>query len=123
MVESAEARQRTLGELQGAIDAWIQENGGYWPPLSLLARLTEETGEVAREYNHRFGAKKKKASEPPASHDDPLAMELADVLFIVLCMANEQGVDLDVAFSAMMEKLRIRDAGRFTTAAADARGR
>jgi NTP pyrophosphatase (non-canonical NTP hydrolase) len=125
VVESAEARTRTLGELQGAIDAWIQENGGYWPPLSLLARLTEETGEVAREYNHRFGAKKKKASELVGElpGQDPLAMELADVLFIVLCMANEQGVDLDVAFSAMMEKLRIRDAGRFTTAAADARGR
>ena len=106
-------KSRTLGELQGAIDAWIAENGGYWPPLSLLARLTEETGEVAREYNHRFGAKKKKAGEQPKEGREALAMELADVLFIVLCMANEQGLDLDAAFSAMMEKLRIRDATRF----------
>ena len=52
----------TLAEAQAAIDAWIKANGGYWPPLSLLARLTEETGEVAREYNHRFGSKRKKGS-------------------------------------------------------------
>ncbi len=110
-------RGRSIGELQGAIDAWIAENGGYWPPLSLLARLTEETGEVAREYNHRFGAKQKKRSELEAEvpGEDRLGMELADVLFIVLCMANEQGVDLDASFDAMMNKLKIRDAGRFRT--------
>ncbi len=114
---AASGDSRSIAELQGAIDAWIKENGGYWPPLSLLARLTEETGEVAREYNHRFGAKKKKAGEIEAEipGQDPLAMELADVLFIVLCMANEQGIALDVAFADMMQKLRIRDAGRFTS--------
>lgn len=119
MAESADGpgapRGRSIGELQGAIDAWIQQNGGYWPPLSLLARLSEETGEVAREYNHRFGAKRKKRSEVESEvpGEDPLSMELADVLFIVLCMANEQGIDLDASFSAMMNKLKIRDAERF----------
>lgn len=108
-------RGRSIGELQGAIDAWIGENGGYWPPLSLLARLSEETGEVAREYNHRFGAKRKKPSEleTEVPGEDRLSMELADVLFIVLCMANEQGIDLDASFEAMMNKLKIRDAERF----------
>ncbi|MDP2306365.1 MAG: nucleotide pyrophosphohydrolase [Pseudomonadota bacterium] len=100
---------RTLAELQAEIDAWIGNNGGYWPELSMLARLTEETGEVAREYNHRFGSKKKKASEGDAE----LALELADVLFILLCMANQQGIDLDQAMSQTLEKYRIRDAGRF----------
>lgn len=99
----------TLAEVQAAVDVWIRENGGYWPPLSMLARLTEETGEVAREYNHRFGAKRKKASEGEAE----LALELADVLFILVCMANEQGVDLDDALRRTMEKYRVRDAGRF----------
>lgn len=100
----------TLREMQRAIDAWIAENGGYWDEMSLLARLTEEVGEVAREYNHRFGAKKKKASEGEAE----LAGELGDVLWLVLCMANQQGIDLQETFEATMTKLNIRDAGRFT---------
>jgi NTP pyrophosphatase (non-canonical NTP hydrolase) len=100
----------TLHEAQALVDAWVRANGGYWPPLSLLARLTEETGEVAREYNHRFGAKKKKASESEVALED----ELADVLFILVCMANEQGVDLEAAFGRVLDKARVRDAGRFT---------
>ena len=99
-----------IRQMQGEIDAWIQQNGGYWPELSLLARLTEEVGELAREYNHRFGAKRKKASEGEAD----LAGEMADVMWILMCMANQQGVDLQKSFEATMEKLRVRDAGRFT---------
>jgi NTP pyrophosphatase (non-canonical NTP hydrolase) len=76
----------------------------------MLARLTEETGEVAREYNHRFGAKRKKQSEGEAE----LALEMADVLFILVCMANQQGIDLDDALTRTLEKYRIRDAGRWT---------
>lgn len=100
----------SIGELQRSIDAWIQDNGGYWDELSLLARLTEEVGELAREYNHRFGAKRKKASEGEAALEE----ELADVLWILLCMANQQGIDLDTAFERTMTKLRVRDAGRFS---------
>ena len=99
-----------LGALQREIDQWIQENGGYWPELSLLARLTEEVGELAREYNHRFGPKKKKPSE----RDQDLAAELGDLLWILLCMANQQGIDMDAAFSRTMRKVRVRDGGRFT---------
>lgn len=101
----------TVAEAQRLIDQWVQANGGYWSELSLLARLTEETGELAREYNHRFGQKKKKASEGEAE----LELEMADVLFILLCMANQQGIDLDAALVKTLEKYRIRDAGRWTT--------
>ena len=96
--------------LQKSIDQWIAENGGYWDEMSLLARLTEEVGELAREYNHQFGAKKKKASEEEGS----IAGELADILWLVLCMANQQGIDLEKAFEDVMTKLKVRDAGRFT---------
>jgi len=96
--------------LQKTIDRWIAENGGYWDEMSLLARLTEEVGELAREYNHQFGAKKKKSSEA----DGSIAAELADVLWLILCMANQQGIDLETAFEDVMTKLRVRDAGRFT---------
>lgn len=95
--------------MQREIDGWVQENGGYWPELSLLARLTEEVGELAREYNHRFGPKKKKPSEADVQLDD----EMADVLWILLCMANQQGIDLDAAFQRTMEKVVRRDTGRF----------
>jgi NTP pyrophosphatase (non-canonical NTP hydrolase) len=105
---SPDGAGQTLREAQAAIDAWIRDNGGYWPPLALLARLTEETGEVARAYNHRFGPKRPK----PGEGDEDLAGELGDVLWIVLCMANEQGIDLDAQLARVMEKLRVRDAGR-----------
>ena len=96
--------------LQTTIDEWILDNGGYWDEMSLLARLTEEVGELAREYNHQFGAKKKKSSEP----DGNIADELADILWLVLCMANQQHINLEEAFEGVMTKLRVRDAGRFT---------
>lgn len=102
----------SIAKLQHDIDQWVAANGGYWDELSLLARLTEEVGELAREYNHRFGAKRKKASEGDAALEE----EMADVLWILLCMANQQGIDLETAFERTMEKLRVRDAGRFTPA-------
>ena len=102
--------EMTLRGLQSAIDEWIQPNGGYWDEMSLLARLTEEVGELAREYNHQFGAKKKKATEATSSVED----ELADVLWLILCMANQQGVDMEGAFKRVMTKLRVRDANRFS---------
>jgi len=101
--------ETTLNGLQRTIDRWIQDNGGYWDELSLLARLTEEVGELAREYNHAFGAKRKKASEPEGS----IRGELADVLWLIICMANQQDIDLEEAFEEVMTKLKVRDAGRF----------
>ena len=99
-------------EAQTAVDAWVRQyKEGYFTPLSNLARLTEEVGELAREVNHRFGEKTKKSDEPAGD----LAMELADILFVVICLANSQRIDLDDAFRRMLEKLNARDAGRWTT--------
>ena len=101
----------TLPEAQAEVDAWISRfEEGYWPPLANLARLIEEVGELAREMNHRFGHKPKKADEP----EQDLAMELADVLFVLLVIANEQGIELDVALDRVLEKYRARDADRWT---------
>jgi len=103
----------TLRDAQARVDAWISRfEEGYWPPLANLARLTEEVGELARELNHRYGHKPKRADEP----EQDLAIELADVLFVVLVIANEQGIDLDDAFDRVMEKYRTRDAQRWTPA-------
>lgn len=100
-----------LREAQQRVDQWIsQYKEGYFPPLTNLARLSEEVGELARELNHRFGEKTKKKDE--AAGD--LALELADILFVVICLANSQTIDLDEAFDRMMAKVMTRDADRWT---------
>ena len=101
----------SLREAQQTVDRWIgQYKEGYFPPLTNLARLTEEVGELAREINHRFGEKPKKPEEAEGS----VALELADILFVVICLANSQGIDLDEAFGKTMEKVRTRDDNRWT---------
>ena len=101
----------TLADLQRRVDGWVSQfEEGYFHPLTNMARLTEEVGELAREVNHRFGQKTKKADEPEAD----LGMEMADILFVLICMANREGIDLDAAFDRMMGKVESRDAGRWT---------
>ena len=93
----------TLKDSQSRVDAWItQFEEGYFHPLTNLARLAEEVGELAREVNHRFGQKTKKKDEP----EGDMAMEMADILFVLICMANREGIDLqDAAFDRMMAKV------------------
>ncbi len=94
-----------------SVDRWVgQFEEGYFTPLVNVARLAEEVGELAREVNHRFGPKKKKPEEPAGS----IAMELADILFVVVCLANSEHIDLDEAFAQMMAKVTSRDADRWT---------
>ncbi|MFU8805954.1 MAG: nucleotide pyrophosphohydrolase [Bradymonadaceae bacterium] len=100
----------TLAQIQAVVDAWIaQSDAGYWSPLANLARLTEEVGELAREINHVHGAKPKKATEPPAR----IGEELADILFVVVTLANSLDINLTEEFKGVMEKYRLRDTDRF----------
>lgn len=100
-----------ISEAQAAVDRWISQfKEGYWPPLSNLARLTEEVGELAREINHRYGSKPKKASEA----EQDIGEELADILFVIITIANEQKIDLTAAFEQVLEKYRVRDSDRWT---------
>ena len=99
-----------LQSCQQRVDAWISQfEAGYFDPLTNMARLSEEVGELAREVNHRFGQKTKKADEA----EGDLAMEMADVLFVIMCMANREGIDLDNAFDRMMAKVEHRDDSRW----------
>ena len=101
----------SLTESQRRVDAWVSQfEEGYFDPLTNLARLSEEVGELARELNHRFGQKTKKAGEP----EGDIAMELADILFVLICIANREGIDLEEAFGRMMAKVERRDAARWT---------
>jgi NTP pyrophosphatase (non-canonical NTP hydrolase) len=99
-----------IREAQARVDAYISQfREGYFPPLVNLARLTEEVGELAREMNHRFGPKKKKPDEPEAD----IALELADVLFVLIVLANQMGLDLQDALDRTMTKYQVRDADRW----------
>ena len=93
------------------MDDWVDQfEEGYFHPLTNMARLSEEVGELAREVNHRFGQKTKKRDEA----EGDIGMEMADILFVLFCMANREGIDLDAAFEGMMEKIEARDEKRWT---------
>jgi NTP pyrophosphatase (non-canonical NTP hydrolase) len=81
----------------------------YWTPHQILARLAEETGELAREINHRWGPKPKKQTEAVRELEE----EVGDILFTLICFANSQGLELDRCFDRAMDKATGRDADRF----------
>jgi len=99
-----------LRDIQKEVDDWVSSYKiGYWQPLEILARLTEETGELARELNHRFGPKKKKATEEIKEIED----EVADIIFTLACLSNSMNIDLDKAFKRTMDKCHGRDNERW----------
>jgi NTP pyrophosphatase (non-canonical NTP hydrolase) len=93
-----------LSALQAFVDAWIKQRGQYWSPLSQYARLAEEVGELGRELNFRFGDKPR----APKDADGSIINELGDVLFIVVLLANDLGIDLASALTATLLKYERR---------------
>lgn len=102
--------ERTLGEFQVAVDAWIRQvGGGYWSPHANLARIAEEVGELARLINHQYGPKPKKATEA----EQTLGEELADIIFAIICLANSEGIDLGTHLQQVIDKVWVRDRTRY----------
>ncbi len=100
----------SLKPIQKDVDEWAQQfKIPYWQPLEIMARLTEETGELAREVNHRFGPKKKKSAEEKKELED----EMGDIIFTLCCLANSQKIELDDAWKRVMDKCYGRDKERF----------
>lgn len=98
----------TVEELQKAVDGWIKTYGvRYFSELTNMAILTEEVGELARVMARKYGDQSFKAGEK-----DNLADELADILWVVCCIANQTGVDLTKALQENIEKKTNRDADR-----------
>lgn len=98
----------TLDEMQSAVDAWIREYGvRYFGELTNMAILTEEVGELARVMARRYGDQSFKAGET-----QDVADELADVLWVLTCLANQTGVNLTEAFARTMQKKTQRDKNR-----------
>ncbi|PYQ29634.1 MAG: nucleotide pyrophosphohydrolase [Acidobacteria bacterium] len=101
----------SFAPIQQEVDEWISQfEEGYFAPLPMLARVTEEVGELARVLMHHYGGKKPKEDEDAGD----VAGEIADTIFVLVCLANSLGVDLDRAFADMMAKFRTRDANRWT---------
>ncbi len=99
----------SITKLQQDVDAWIQSHGvRYFNELTNMAQLTEEVGEVARIIARRYGEQ----SEKPSDKAKDLGEELADVLFVLLCLANQTGVDLDKAFYQKLDLKTERDKER-----------
>ncbi len=99
----------TIEEAQKAVDSWIKTYGvRYFSELTNMAILTEEVGEVARIMSRRYGDQSFKQGENP----DALADELADVMWVVMCIANQTGVDLTAALRKNIEKKTQRDSHR-----------
>lgn len=95
-----------IKDAQLAVDEWIKEHGvRYFNELTNMAQLTEEVGEVARIIARRYGEQSEKESDK----NKDLGEELADVVFVVLCLANQTGIDLQESFDKKMDKKARRD--------------
>lgn len=101
----------TMKEMQKIVDDYIgQFKEGYFSPLAMLARMTEELGELAREINHYHGEKPKKKTEASRTVEE----EMGDLLFVLICFANSLDIRLDEALKIVMEKFNTRDKDRWT---------
>lgn len=101
----------TSEEMQKRVHTYISQfKEGYFSPLALMARISEEVGELAREINHVHGEKPKKSSEAESS----LEGELGDTLFVLICLANSLNLDIGHAFELTMDKYSTRDKDRWT---------
>ncbi len=102
----------SIKKAQEEVDVLIEEFGGYWPVLSMFASLAEEVGELARELNALEKIKIKKPTEPIKKIEE----EMGDVLFSLICLANQYSVDLGDSLEIVLAKYRKRDKNRYTSA-------
>lgn len=103
--------QKTMKEMQKEVDQYISQfKEGYFSPLAMLARMTEELGELSREVNHYYGEKPKKNTEK----ENTMEEEMGDVLFVLICFANSLNIDLQEAHDRVMHKFQTRDKDRWT---------
>lgn len=104
-------REMSLQQAQGLVDDWIKTVGvRYFSELTNTAVLMEEVGELARLMSRSYGDQSFKSGEKQGP--EALGEEMADVLFVLICLANQTGVDLTEAFRKNMEKKTVRDADR-----------
>jgi NTP pyrophosphatase (non-canonical NTP hydrolase) len=107
------AESLTIKEAQAKIDEWIQQyGGGYFSELTNLGILTEETGELARWMVRKYGDQSLKDSEKNIDIDNALQDEICDVLWVLICLANQMGINLTEGLNKNIEKKTGRDKQR-----------
>jgi NTP pyrophosphatase (non-canonical NTP hydrolase) len=102
----------SIKEYQERVDDWMKSlnlEEPYWKPLEIMARLSEETGEVARELNHLHGAKKVLGK----GDINKLKNEMADIIITLICLANSHNINLDGAMEEVFDKINSRDTKRY----------
>lgn len=103
-----------LQDVQKSVDDWIQDIGKrYFSELTNMALLTEEVGELARVIARVYGDQKPKSGDLREDVKEQLGEEMADVIWVVACLANQTGIDLSEAFAASLRKKTERDRNRF----------
>lgn len=103
----------TLQEAQQAVDAWIRQyGGGYFSELTNLGILTEEVGEMARWMVRKYGDQSLKPSEQQVDMKKAIQDEMTDILWVLLCLANQMDIDLTHGFRQNIEKKTKRDHSR-----------
>ena len=107
----SDTKQYSTKEIEASVDAYISQfKEGYFSPLALMARLSEEVGELAREINHTYGEKPKKSTEEIKSIEE----EIGDIIFVLACLTNSLDLDLSKSFHTSIEKIKSRDKDRWT---------
>ncbi|MGE7621540.1 nucleotide pyrophosphohydrolase [Viridibacillus sp. NPDC096237] len=105
------SKEVTMQQMQKQVDDYIgQFKEGYFPPFELLARLTEELGELSREVQNVYGMKKKKPTEAAKSLEE----EFGDFLFVLICFANAENINMAEALQRVLHKFETRDKDRWT---------
>jgi NTP pyrophosphatase (non-canonical NTP hydrolase) len=102
----------SIKEYQERVDDWMKSlnlEEPYWKPLEIMVRLSEETGEVARELNHLHGAKKVLGK----GDINKLKNEMADIIITLICLANSHNINLDGAMEEVFDKINSRDTKRY----------
>ena len=102
----------TLRELQEKTDAWIKENGGYWSEFEILARMTEELGEIASDLQREKGLR-------PRKQETDVAGEVGDLLFTLAAFANRKDIDLEKVLQKVFTKYQVRDGKDWETVVQD----
>ena len=104
--------KKSLNEICKEVDVWINQfEEGYWPPLSMLASVMEEVGEISREINSLEGFKKKKNDKNEIKR---ISEELGDLLFSIICISNHYEIDLEESINDVIQKYTKRDMNRWT---------
>ena len=110
MLFTMEEEKTSLLDMQKEVDEWVSQfNPAYFPPLSIMAQISEESGELARVLNNMYGGRVKKQEDP----DKKIGQEISDIMFALVCLANSHDINLTKAWQETISARCKRDENRY----------